>query len=128
MLIRLSQDQRLLIGLAIATLGVLGMVLWQRFFPPMSLWSISIPMWFVILGCGASFPCAYAGGLSLFPKMGGTCGALLGTFMIVGTGLIGAVSALLHTQTALPLALAFLGLFAVCWVVMTGRIKIKSKG
>lgn len=127
MLIRFSQDQRLLIGLTIATVGIIGMLFWQVFFPPMSLWSISIPMWFIILGCGTSFPCAYAGGLSLFPKMGGTCGALLGTFMVVGTSLIGAASALLHTQTALPLALAFLGLFAVCWIVMVGCFAIKPK-
>ena len=126
-LFHFSQDQRLLIGLTIATVGIIGMLLWQLFFPPMSLWSISIPVWFIILGCGASFPCAYAGGLSLFPKMGGTCGALVGSVMIVGTSLIGAASALLHTQTALPLALAFLGLFVVCWIVMVGCFNIKLK-
>lgn len=103
----ISPNIRIIAGLTIAAIASLIMVI-LALTEPMNLWAIFIPTWFVILGAGVAFTCCFASCIGLFTHISGTIGALWGTVLVIGTGIVGGISALLSTQTAAPFAIMYL--------------------
>lgn len=75
---------------------------------------ITIPLFFLYMGIGLTYPQCMAGALNADPKIAGTAGALFGTLVFTGSSVIGTLSSLIQKPLAFPfiviavLLLAFL--------------------
>jgi hypothetical protein len=80
----------------------------------MNLYIILIPAFFLLFACGLIFPNIVAKIILLFPKQAGTASAMYGTIISFGVFLMTMFVTLLKTNTQMPMAYTFFGLFVGC--------------
>ena len=108
---RIGIDPTIVVGLIVvvaATFGMYGWAIWGT----LSIFSIIMPMMFVVLGMGLVFPNSTAGALSIHPEIAGTASALLGFMQMAGAGVAIYIVGLMADGTHVPMTQALL-LFGV---------------
>jgi Bcr/CflA subfamily drug resistance transporter len=103
-------------GLSAALGMALIFLLAGTLFPP-NLYSLMGPVFFLFLFCGLVFPNVMAMNASLFPMSAGTSSAIFGSWVSGGVSLVAMMGSLLGTETQTPLALLYLGMCVICFVL-----------
>ncbi|WP_133127272.1 multidrug effflux MFS transporter [Legionella nagasakiensis] len=116
-------DKMMVLGF-LCQLGAGLIMLLFYLFGYMNTWVIVAPILLFMMGSSLIFPNSSAGALMPFPKIAGTAGALFGFMQIFGGALSSSIMALLHDQTQLPLAIAFISMALLSILVFYG---VKSK-
>jgi len=82
-------------------------------------WSIVIPVIVIYfaIGCSGLYQSGSGLCISLFPAMAGAASSVSAVVYFIVLGLSGSVASLLQSDTAMPLAIAYLALFMVCFLV-----------
>ncbi|UBF27215.1 multidrug effflux MFS transporter [Kovacikia minuta CCNUW1] len=105
--IALGQKFFLRLGLFLilcASAGMLALGIMGTF----NIYSLLLPMFLVVVGCGIIIPICFALSLHPFPTQAGLASALVGLVQQESTGLIIALSTYLSTTSQIPLALVLL--------------------
>jgi len=90
-------------------------------FLPMNLYTIIIPLFFLIWLGGIVFPNNFAQGISMFPKTTGSANALFGGLLFLLTGVSSGLSTMLKSTNQLPLTIASVGIIIVCLIIYYAR-------
>ena len=98
----------LLIGLIVA-IAMLVMALMEH----MTVFSIVAPTVLLFITGAIVFPNSFGNALSLFPKLGGSASASLGSLCIVGAGIMSGIASLLKTKSQIPLSIIYIGLMVI---------------
>lgn len=73
-----------------------------------SLWVIVVPTFILFVCGGAIFPNCLGRALSLFPKMGGSASATMGSLFVVGAGVMSGIASVLKTKSQIPLSMLYI--------------------
>lgn len=92
---------------------LVGFSLWL----PASIWTLLPPVFLIFYACGAAFPNIMVLTFNLFPKLGGTAGALFGSSVSAGVFGMTSIATLLNTQTQTPMALLYLAMCLLCFIL-----------
>jgi DHA1 family bicyclomycin/chloramphenicol resistance-like MFS transporter len=102
---RLGIERLVLLGAVIsAGAGFVGASLAWLAEP--SLWTIVVPMVWVMVGDGLVFPCAIAGAIAPYPEKAGVASAMLGFVQLVSAATYGTLVGLIHDHSARPMMTA----------------------
>lgn len=104
------------VGLLIITAATL-LLLGAAYEMKLTIGSIALPIFIIVVGVGLVFPNAMAKTISLFPKMGGIANALQGSCFLLGTTLSTLIMSLLPHSTLVAPAWAFMVLMLMQWAV-----------
>ena len=100
------------IATAVAVVGS-AIMAWLAFETPLSLSNLVIPTALIFMSGSITFTRCFGLSIRLFPEQAGTASALVGTLFIAGSALAGFAASFLEADTAIPLALSFVGLTSV---------------
>ena len=90
---------------------------------PMTIYSIVIPIIFLLLTGGILFPHCFARSMAFFPKMTGSANALFGGFIFFISGMSSGLGTLLKANSNIPLLMTYLALTLLCLVIYYFGIK-----
>jgi len=88
---------------------------------------ITIPLFFLYMGIGLTYPQCMAGALNANPKIAGTAGALFGTVVFTGSSIIGTLATLIQKPAAFPFIVITVLLLAILIYVTSIVIQPKLK-
>lgn len=84
---------------------------------PLNIYSIVIPIFFILWTGGIIFPNYFARNITLFPETTGSANALFGSFVFLIAGMSSALGTLLKSTSELPLNMAYIVLIVFCLVI-----------
>ncbi len=94
-----------------------------KFIFGVNLWSIFLPATAFYFGSIFIWPNIFATAMTPFAKNAGYAGSAYGFMQMIGGGVIGLIAAHLPTETQVPLAIMFIVLVAVAWLVFEKVVK-----
>jgi Bcr/CflA subfamily drug resistance transporter len=107
---RRFSSQQLLLGGVILLLIVCVLMVSLAIFMPLGLWQILLPSFLILYGSAVLFPVYFGECMTLFPEIGGSASALMGTLAVLGTMTSSSIASIFHTDSMLNLALMNLAL------------------
>lgn len=109
----LTSEKIILYSILAALLMCLIMIFMGIFIQP-NLFILVIPAFLLFFFCGIGYPNLMTKTASLFPSMGGTAGAIYGSFVAGSTFIMTIVATLLKTNTQTPMAILYLLMVLTC--------------
>ena len=77
---------------------------------PMSIYTIMVPTFIILICAGIIFPNPYSRALSLFSDFSGTTSAVFSTFYILVTSIISGIASMLHSHNQIGFSLMYLSI------------------
>lgn len=120
------RQYNLVLFAVICSLVIVTVMLLLATLGSLNIYALLLPVIGILFFGAIAFSNAMGICLSIFPQMAGTAAAIMGSFFVVGGGLMSAIASLLHSKTLMPLSILYFILIVLCLIVTLSLLKPKA--